>query len=101
MRNKELNQAFNFSNIAFNTLKKILTEELRLRFNKPLKKYRKHPKRHYIAESGYIQLDLKKLGKNENGLGSIVSIFNMIETHSRMLFPLVLLNAILNMSLML
>ena len=93
MRNKELNQAFNFSNIAFNTLKKILTEELRLRFNKPLKKYRKHPKRHYIAESGHIQLDLKILGKNENGLGSIVCIFNMIETHSRLLFSLVLLNA--------
>ena len=88
-----LSNQFDFSKISINTLKKILSEELGINFTKAKKKYYYHPKRHKIIEPGHVQLDLKILGRNENGLNKIIPIFNMIDTHSRFTYSLVLDNA--------
>ena len=78
----KLSQKYDFSKISVNTLKKILSSELGLSFNRTKKKYYYHPKRHKIIEPGHVQLDLKILGKSENGINKTIPIFNMIDTHS-------------------
>ena len=70
-----------------------MSEELGINFTKARKKYYYHLKRHKIIEPGHVQLDLKILGRNENGLNKIIPIFNMIDIHSRFTYSLVLDNA--------
>lgn len=88
IRNNKVNTKLN--KISAKTIKKILVKEMGLVFKANKKYTEKHPKRHYIAEPGIIQMDLKIIGQKDTSMKKNLVIFNMIETRSRLTFTEVL-----------
>ncbi len=91
IRNNKTNEKT--TKICQKTIKKILHEELGIVFNQKKKYLRKHPKRHYIAKPGNIQMDLKIIGKKDTKCTKQIIVFDMIETRSRYAYSKVIDNA--------
>lgn len=78
--------------ISIKTLKNIISNELGIVFKTNKKYLIKHPKRHYFAKPGLVQMDLKIIGTKDTKMKKKLIIFNMIETRSRFSFSNVLEN---------
>lgn len=78
--------------ISVKTLKNIISNELGIVFKTNKKYLIKHPKRHYFAKPGLVQMDLKIIGTKDTKMKKKLIIFNMIETRSRFSFSNVLEN---------
>ncbi len=79
-----------FSSITYKTMIKIYLEyEGKYMYNVS-KVSKRHVLRKYILSPGNTQMDLKILGVNENGLKNKITIFNVIDIATRIVFSKVL-----------